>query len=199
MKRNPGVYRSLSLFCLGMVVVFSACRQDMHDQPRPEPLEKSVFFEDGRSSRPLLDGTIARGHLKLDEHFYTGKVNGELVKTLPFPVTLAVLQHGRERFNIYCAPCHSATGDGRGMIVQRGLKQPESYHSQRLRDVAVGHFFDVMTNGFGAMYSYGDRIPPKDRWAIIAYIKALQLSQGANLRDLPAQDQQQIHQVKATE
>ena len=158
-----------------------------------------MFFEDGRSSRPLLDGTIARGHLKLDEHFYTGKVNGELVKTLPFPVTLAVLQHGRERFNIYCAPCHSATGDGRGMIVQRGLKQPESYHGQRLRDVAVGHFFDVMTNGFGAMYSYGDRIPPKDRWAIIAYIKALQLSQGANLRDLPAQDQQQIHQVKATE
>ena len=182
-----------------MVAVFTACRQDMHDQPRPEPLEKSVFFEDGRSSRPLIDGTIARGHLKLDDHFYTGKVNGELAQTLPFPATLAVLQRGRERFDIFCSPCHSTTGDGRGMIVQRGLKQPESYHSQRLRDVAVGHFFDVMTNGFGAMYSYGDRISPQDRWAIVAYIKALQLSQGANLRDLPAQDQQQVQQVEATE
>ncbi|MBM3263118.1 MAG: cytochrome c [candidate division Zixibacteria bacterium] len=187
-----------SLICALLIAGLAACRQDMHDQPKSDPLEKSVFFKDGRASRPLVEGTVARGHLKLDEHFYTGKVNGVLATTFPFPVTMEVLQRGRDRFDIYCAPCHSKVGDGRGMIVQRGMKQPESYHSQRLREIAVGHFFDVMTNGFGAMYSYSERVSPQDRWAIAAYIRVLQLSQGANLRDLPAQDQQLIQQVEVT-
>jgi cytochrome c553 len=196
LKREP-IF--LSLLCVLCAMALAACRQDMHDQPRPEPLEKSVFFDDHRSARPLVAGTVARGHLNLDEHFYTGKVNGALVTTFPYPVTLDMLRRGRERYDIYCSPCHSKTGDGRGMIVQRGLKQPESFHSQRLREMAVGHFFDATTNGFGAMYSYAERVSPADRWAIAAYIRALQLSQGANLRELPAQDQQQIQQVQAEE
>lgn len=199
MKGNPLTFRHIGLICALLLTGLAGCRQDMQDQPKSEPLEKSLFFEDGRASRPVVEGTIARGHLRLDEHFYTGKVNGALATSFPFPVTLAVLQRGRARFDIYCSPCHSKVGDGRGMIVQRGMKQPESYHSQRLREIAVGHFFDVMTNGFGAMYSYAERVTPQDRWAIAAYIRALQLSQGANLRDLPAQDQQLIQQVEVTE
>lgn len=181
------------------MIALAACRQDMHDQPRPEPYELSNFFEDRRSARPVVEGTIARGKLKLDEHFYTGKINGELADTFPFPITVDVLKRGQDRFNIYCAPCHSKVGDGRGMIVQRGMKQPESYHSQRLRDVPVGHFFDVMTNGLGNMYSYEERVKPRDRWAIAAYIRALQLSQGANLSELPERDQQQIQSIVEVE
>jgi mono/diheme cytochrome c family protein len=174
----------------------TACRQDMHDQPRYEPLEKSAFFEDGRSARPFVEGTVARGQLRLDDHFYTGKVNGELVTTLPFAATKEILERGQQRYNIFCSPCHDRVGNGAGMIVQRGFRQPPSFHIDRLRQAPVGHFFDVMTNGFGTMYSYADRLQPKDRWAIVAYIRALQLSQNATLEDVPAAERSKLFEKK---
>ncbi len=175
-------------FLIALCFVAAACRQDMHDQPRYEPLERSTFFNDGRSARPFVEGTVARGQLKTDEHFYTGKVNGELVNTLPFPATKEVLDRGHERYNIYCSPCHDRVGNGQGMIVQRGFRQPPSLHIDRLRQAPLGHFFDVMTNGFGTMYSYADRVAPQDRWAIVAYIRALQMSQNAALDDVPVEE-----------
>jgi len=187
------------LLCVFFLAAASACRQDMHDQPRAEPFEESDFFGDRRSVRPAVEGTIARGHLRLDEHFYTGKIDGALATTFPAAVTIEMLKRGQERYDIYCAPCHSKTGDGLGMIVQRGMRQPESFHSQRLLDVEVGHYFDVVTNGFGTMYSYEERIDPADRWAIAAYIRALQMSQGANLAELPDSDQQRIRQIVEVE
>lgn len=174
----------------------AACRQDMHDQPRYEPLERNAFFEDGRASRPFVQGTVARGQLRLDDHFYTGRVNGELVTALPFAATQEVLVRGQQRYNIFCSPCHDQVGTGRGMIVQRGFRQPPSLHIERLRQAPAGHFFDVMTNGFGTMYSYADRVAPKDRWAIVAYIRALQLSQNATLDDVPAAERRKLLERK---
>jgi len=179
----------VAIFCW---LIITACRQDMHDQPRYEPLERSAFFEDGRASRPLVEGTVARGQLRLDDHFYTGKVNGELVTTLPFAASKEVLERGQQRYNIFCSPCHDRVGSGTGMIVQRGFRQPPSFHIDRLRQAPVGHFFDVMTNGFGTMYSYADRVSPKDRWAIAAYIRALQLSQNATLDDVPTAERSKL-------
>lgn len=180
------------LLLLGLVLGAGACRQDMHDQPRYKPLGGSAFFEDGRASRPLVEGTVPRGYARTDEHFYTGKVNGRLVETFPFPITRRVLERGRERYDIFCAPCHGRDGYGEGMIVQRGFRQPPSFHTDRLRRAPVGHFFDVITNGFGTMYSYASRIPPEDRWAIIAYIRALQLSQHATLEDVPPAERRRL-------
>lgn len=199
MKRSPTALLYAGLLCVLCLAAASACRQDMHDQPRAEPFEESDFFGDRRSVRPAVEGTIARGHLRLDEHFYTGKIDGALATTFPATVTIEMLKRGQERYDIYCAPCHSKTGDGLGMIVQRGMRQPESFHSQRLLDVEVGHYFDVVTNGFGTMYSYEERIDPADRWAIAAYIRALQMSQGANLAELPESDQQRIQQIVEVE
>ncbi|MDE2728303.1 MAG: cytochrome c [Gemmatimonadota bacterium] len=199
MKRSPMALLYAGFLCVLCLAAASACRQDMHDQPRAEPFEESDFFGDRRSVRPAVEGTIARGHLRLDEHFYTGKIDGALATTFPSTVTIEMLKRGQERYDIYCAPCHSKTGDGLGMIVQRGMKQPESFHSQRLLDVEVGHYFDVVTNGFGTMYSYEERIDPADRWAIAAYIRALQMSQGANLAELPESDQQRIQQIVEVE
>ena len=167
-------------------------RQAMYDQEKYEPLEASAFFADGMSFRSQVGGTVARGQLMLDEHFYQGKIQGQLAETLPVAVDRQLLERGQERFNIFCAPCHGRTGAGNGMIVQRGLKQPPSYHQERLREVPVGHFFDVMTNGFGVMYSYASRVPVADRWAIAAYIKVLQLSQNLEFDQLPAEDQRQL-------
>jgi len=164
----------------------------MYDQPKIDPLEASVFFADGLSARQPIPGTVARGQLRLDPHLYQGKVNGELATTLPYEITQKFIERGQERFNIFCAPCHDRTGRGNGMIVQRGFKAPPSMHEQRLRDVPIGHFFDVMTNGFGVMYSYASRIPVKDRWAIAAYIRALQFSQNAHLDHLSAEDRNQL-------
>ncbi len=158
----------------------------MHDQPRYEALEPSTFFADGRSARPQVAGTVAQGQLDDDEHFYTGFVGDELAATFPFPVTRQVIDRGRQRFEIFCSPCHGRLGDGNGMIAQRGFRHPPSYHIERLQQERVGHFFDVITNGLGAMYDFADRIPPRDRWAIIAYIRVLQLSQAAKFEDLPA-------------
>ncbi len=164
----------------------------MYEQPRHNPLSASTFYEDHRSARPLVPGTVARGQLRNDEAFYTGKVNGVLVNAFPFPITRPVLERGRERYNIYCAPCHDRTGNAQGTVVRRGLRPPPSYHIDRMREVPVGHFFDVMTNGFGAMADYADRIPPQDRWAIVAYIRALQLSQRATVADVPPEERARL-------
>jgi mono/diheme cytochrome c family protein len=157
----------------------------MQNQPYYRPLRESDFYADKRSERPLIAGTVARGHLDADTYFYTGKIGSNDGDYMPFPVTAEVMTRGQQRFNIYCAPCHSELGDGNGMIVQRGYKRPPSYNADRLRRAPIGYFFDVMTNGFGAMPDYAEQVPAQDRWAIAAYIRALQLSQHATEADIP--------------
>lgn len=170
-----------------------ACRQDMHDQPKYIPLRPSSFFADGRSARPIPAGTVARGHLDDDTVFYTGKgPDGKFVNEFPFPVTKDVLVRGQQRFNVYCSPCHDRLGNGLGMIVRRGFRRPPSYHIDRLRQVPNGYIFDVITNGFGAMPDYSAQIQPADRWAIVSYIRALQLSQQATINDVPAAERAQL-------
>ncbi len=177
--------RTLSPLGLLAVLALAGCRQDMQDQPRFKPLAESDFYSDLRSARPPVEGTVARGQLHEDTYFYSGKLGNNPGDYMPFPVTDEVLARGRERFNIYCAPCHSRTGDGNGMIVQRGFRAPPSYHTERLRKAPLGYFFDVMTEGFGAMPEYASQIPARDRWTIVAYIRALQLSQEATMSDVP--------------
>jgi mono/diheme cytochrome c family protein len=161
----------------------------MHDQPKYIPLRESTFFGDNRSARPLPEGTVARGHLDADTYLYTGKINGQEGTVFPFPMTAADLRRGQERFNIYCMPCHSPLGDGLGPVVRRGFKQPPTFHSDRLRNIAVGHFFEVISNGFGGMPDYAVQVQDvRDRWRIAAYIRALQLSQHATLADVPEQE-----------
>lgn len=159
----------------------------MHVQPRYNPYDPTDFFGDGQSARLPVAGTVPRGDLTLgpDELLYTGKLNGQPSEAFPFPVTKEIVERGRERFDAFCSPCHGFTGDGDGMIVQRGFRHPPSLHEDRLKTASAGHFFDVITNGFGVMYPYGYRVPPLDRWAIIAYIRALQLSRGVPVADLP--------------
>lgn len=169
----------------------------MYDQPRYEPYEATDFFDDGTSARPLLPGTVPRRDPRdqgpwSEELFTTGQTGGKLAEALPFPVDGAVLERGQERFRIFCTPCHGELGDGRGMIVQRGFGPPPSYHTDEIRNKPVGHYFDVMTRGFGTMYSYAARVPARDRWAIAAYIKALQVSQHAIASDLPADDRSKL-------
>ncbi|HZR26397.1 MAG TPA: cytochrome c [Vicinamibacterales bacterium] len=163
----------------------AACRQDMHDQPKYIPLRESTFFSDERSARPLVPGTVARGQLHEDSLRYTGKVNGKDADVFPFAVDDTVMARGRERFDIYCSPCHGRTGQGDGMVVRRGYRRPPTFHQDRLRDAPVGHFFDVISNGFGAMPDYAAQIHTDDRWAIIAYVRALQLSEHATQADVP--------------
>ena len=175
---------------IGAVVLLMAagvgCRQDMHDQPRYVPLRPSSFFADGRSERPLEEGTVPRGHLEQDAPLYTAKAaDGKtFVNTFPFAVTKEVIERGHERFDIYCAPCHDRLGTGMGMVVRRGYRRPPSYHIDRLRNAPNGYIYDVITNGFGAMPDYAAQIGTADRWAIVAYIRALQLSQNASINDL---------------
>ena len=176
--------RVLSLVAVALAV--AGCRQDMHDAPRYEPLEASTFFANGQASRALVANTVARGLLREDTHLNEGKVNGQLATTFPMPVTADVMARGHERFNVFCSPCHGKTGSGNGMVVQRGFRAPPSYHEDRLRNAPVGYFFDVMTTGFGAMQDYSSQVPVADRWAIAAYIRALQLSQRATVADVPA-------------
>jgi hypothetical protein len=165
----------------GLLLV--GCRQDMHDQPRFKPLAESDFYPDLRSAREPVEGTVARGQLHEDRYFYTGRMGNNPGDYMPFAVTQADLDRGRERFNIYCAPCHSRLGDGNGMIPQRGYRHPPSYHDERLRKAPLGYFFQVISEGFGAMPDYAGQIPPRDRWCIVAYIRALQLSQNATVAD----------------
>ncbi|MBV8126548.1 MAG: cytochrome c [Planctomycetaceae bacterium] len=184
------------------LLVLTGCRSEMYEQPRYEPLEPSSLFEDGSSARPLVAGTVPRDDPRgappagvPDEVFYTGWSQGKLVESVPFPVDRAVLERGQERFRIYCTPCHGELGDGRGMIVRRGFNPPPPYASEELRKQPIGHYFDVMTRGFGTMYSYASRVPPRDRWAIAAYIRVLQLSQHAEAANLPAEDRNKLPAV----
>jgi mono/diheme cytochrome c family protein len=177
---------------IALALVAGACRQDMHDQPKYKPLAASAFFADGKAARPPVQGTVARGHLHAEDAFYTGRVRGEPVAAFPLPVSRQLIERGRERYTVFCSPCHGALGDGQGMVVRRGFRQPPSFHVDRLRQAPPGHYFDVITNGFGAMASYASRVPPEDRWAIIAYVRALQLSQRAGLEDVPPEKRKEL-------
>ena len=181
-KRTAGgAFAALSLLCI------SGCRQDMADQPKYKPLAPSTFFADGRSERPLVEHTVPRGAVEDDALVIPKDSNN-----FPLPITKELLDRGRDRYQIFCTPCHGLQGDGNGMVAVRGMKHPPSYHIDRLRQAPVGYFYDVVTNGFGAMYSYSAQIPPRDRWAIIAYVRALQLSRNAKISDLPEDLKQKL-------
>jgi hypothetical protein len=167
-------------------LILTGCRQDMHNQPKFIPQRGTDFYADGRSARPQVENTVARGQLHEDAYFYTGMQDGKEGNAMPFPVTMEVLERGQERYNIYCTPCHSRVGNGAGMIVQRGYRPAGNFHTPRLLAAPLGHFFAVMTNGYGAMPDYAAQVAPQDRWAIVAYIKALQLSQNAKSSDVAA-------------
>jgi mono/diheme cytochrome c family protein len=190
MTRGPGLGHVATIVIVVVALAgVTACRQDMQDQPRYKPLAASTFFADGTSARLPVDDTVARSEMNADTLLETGKVNGVLVDEFPFPVTKAVLDRGQERFDIFCSPCHGRLGDGRGIVPLRGFRRPPpSYHDDRLRAMPVGHFIDVMTNGFGAMQDYRAQVPVRDRWAIAAYIRALQLSEHAVVADLDPAD-----------
>jgi mono/diheme cytochrome c family protein len=211
---------ALAFGLLLLIFYLTGCRQDMHDQPKYKPLRPSAFFADGRGARSLPEGSVARNQLKADAQLYTGKTEGGQTAasaqsdqsvaaspgqnanaaasfqgyetTFPFPIDEAALDRGEERFNIYCSVCHGRTGDGLGMIVRRGYRRPPSYHEDRLRQAPVGYLFDVITNGFGAMPDYAAQISTEDRWKIIAYIRALQLSQQGTVADVPPDKRDKI-------
>ena len=187
-------YRVLKVGALALAsVALSGCTRDWKSQPvsmwnesRYKPYEATSFFADQSTSRPTVQGTVARGQLRTDEEFYNGTKNGLLVTDMPFPATKAVLKQGQERFDIYCTPCHGEQGAGNGMVVQRGFSKPPDYTDARLLKAPIGHFYDVITNGYGSMYSYASRVPPRDRWAIAAYIRVLQRSRTATVNDVNA-------------
>jgi hypothetical protein len=187
-------------FALSALLGMPSCRNDMRDGARLKPLEKTNWPpSDNRSAFDLPDGAVERGTLATTpegEYLLTGQIGGQPGNTLPFPLTRDVLTRGQERFNIYCTPCHDHLGTGQGMVVQRGFKRPPSYHIDRLRQAPLGHFVDVMTRGFGAMYSYAYRVPPHDRWAIATYIRVLQLSQNAPLDTVPPEEAQKLRQME---
>jgi mono/diheme cytochrome c family protein len=189
---RPAHWASAGIIGLFVCATAAGCRQDMHDQPKFVPLRQSTFFSDGRSARPVIEGTVARGQLRDDTLRYTGKEDGADATMFPFPVDARVMARGEERFNIFCTPCHGRTGAGDGMVARRGYRAPPSLHLDRLRAAPVGHYFDVITNGFGAMPDYAAQVSADDRWAIIAYIRALQLSQHASLSDVPADQQERL-------
>src|ERR1700692_4866379 len=184
--RAPLNLRKLLPALLALIAFTAGCRLDMHLQPYYRPLAKSDFFNDDRSARLPVEGTVARGDLRDDAYLYTGKVGNALGDYMPFPVTKEVLERGRERFNITCTPCHGRVGDGNGFIPTRGFRQPPSLHIDRLRKAPIAYFFDVDTNGFGVMPDYAAQVAVRDRWCIAAYIRALQLSQNATSGDVPA-------------
>ena len=187
---RPVERSSTAILVAVLLTLLSACRLDMHVQPKENPLSKSDFYADQRSERPPVEGTVARDDLRADTYFYTGKIGSNPGDVMPFPITKAVLDRGRERFNIYCAPCHSRLGDGNGFVPSRGFtRKPPSFHIARLEKAPLGYFFDVISNGFGIMPDYASQIAPRDRWDIIAYIRALQLSQNATMSDVPAGQQ----------
>lgn len=187
--------------CLPAVALLlgvSGCRQDMHNQPKYVPYRSSEFFRDGLSERQPVVGTVARGELHEDSYFYTGKVGAKEGDVFPFPVTMAVMERGHERYDIYCSPCHSRVGDGNGMIVKRGYRQAINFHDPKVVNETVGHYYDIISHGFGAMPDYAAQIEPADRWAIAAYIRALQYSENGTMADVPGdrrgelKDQSQI-------
>lgn len=190
------------------LLALAGCRQDMQDQPRYKPLAGSDFFPDGRSARPIVEGTVARGHLDEPAFYYDGTIDGKEIDFLPVPddpkvmemgpeaYSKMLLARGQERYNIYCSPCHSRVGDGNGMVVQRGFRNPPSFHIDRLRTAPLGHFVNVMAKGFGAMPDYAVQVPPADRWAIAVYIRALQLSQHATMADVPPDEATRLEATK---
>jgi mono/diheme cytochrome c family protein len=188
-RRHPGGRRSAMTgtvrFAVAavFVVLTAACDQKMANQPAYEPLQRSEFFPDNSSARPFVDGTVARGQLRENSALFEGKIGGQLVTTMPVAVDEKLLRRGQERYDIYCSMCHGAAGYGNGMVVQRGYRRPPSFHTSQLRNEPVGHYFDVITNGYGSMPPYRTMIRTEDRWAIIAYIRALQLSQNARAED----------------
>jgi hypothetical protein len=188
--------RSAIAVLLFLVVGLLGCerRQAMYKQPKFKPYQENDFFADKRSVRPLVEGTVARG--KIDDHLNLGMVDGKPVSEFPFPITRKEIERGMNRFNIYCTPCHSRTGDGWGMVVQRGLKRPPSFHEPRLKAAPISHFFNVITNGIGMMSGYAAQIKPEDRWAIIAYVRALQQSQDGRLSDVPAAERAALEASK---
>lgn len=173
-------------------LALAGCQQKMGIAPYYEPLEENPMFEDTRASRPIEPGTVARGDLREDDALYTGKVDGKLVEEFPMTITEEILARGENRFNIYCAPCHSKLGDGNGMIVQRGVSRPPSFMEDRLTTAPVGHIYDVITNGYGRMYSYNQQIPVRDRWAIVAHVKTLQVAGRATIDQVPEADRQKL-------
>jgi mono/diheme cytochrome c family protein len=197
-RRPANPVRLLAGRLLGVAALacLPGCRRDMYDQPRMKPFGRNEFFADERAMRPTVPGTVARGRLELDELLYKGTEGGKPAERFPFPVTLDVLERGRDRFGIYCAICHGLDGSGKGMVVGHGYIQPASLHAERLRTAPLGHFFSVITEGFGAMADYSDRIEPRDRWAIVAYVRALQESQYAPVDELPENVRQQLSSIR---
>src|SRR6202142_269183 len=184
--RVPRFNRIAAVCAVAGASLLAGCRQDMHDQPKFVPQRGTDFYADGRSARPQVENTVARGQLHEDTYFYTGLQNGKEGDAMPFPVTMDVLERGQERFNVYCTPCHSRVGNGAGMIVQRGYKPAGNLHDAKRQSEPLSHYFYVMTNGYGGMPDYKAQVTPEDRWAIAAYIRALQLSQNAKPSDVPA-------------
>lgn len=179
-------------FASALLLTGCELRRAMYDQPKYTPLQESTFFDDGMASRHPVEHTIARGYLEDDPHLYNGMVDGAMAETFPFEITHEIMRRGQERFNIFCAPCHDRTGNGNGIIVQRGFKRPTSYHEQRLVESPVGYFYQVIKNGFGVMNGYAPQIPVRDRWAIVAYVRALQYSQSATIEDVPETELAQL-------
>ena len=193
--KPPGPLTAV-LIITALLIVTLGCRRDMFRQPSSKPLARNDFFDDEMASRPLLTNTVARGHLQDNDPFHTGVNGTNPITTFPFPLSLEILQRGREQFEIYCAACHGRTGAGNGMIVQRGFPAPPSYHIDRLRESPPGHVVDVINRGYGIMYSYGERIDATNRWAIAAYIRALQLSQSAVIAQLMDADRRKLEEGK---
>ena len=177
---------TMATAALAVLIPLAGCRQDMQNEPKMIPQRESKFFASGRSVRPQVLGTVARGQLDADTYFYTGLIDEKAQDAMPYPVNMTVLRRGQERFDIYCTPCHSRVGNGRGMIVERGYKPAGDLLEPRILKEPLGHYFDVISHGYGAMPDYAAQITPQDRWAIAAYIRALQLSQNATLQDVPA-------------
>jgi mono/diheme cytochrome c family protein len=175
-----------------VMAMMSGCHLDMYDQPKFKPLSANPFFADSMASRPLVEGTVARGDAERDELLYTGKINGRVADVFPFPITRDVLARGQDRYNVFCSPCHSKLGDGRGMIVQRGFPAPASYHADSIRSKPVGFYFDVITNGYGKMFNYASSVSVRDRWAVIAYIRALQESRRVRISELPPDERKRL-------
>ena len=181
MKSKPSLLVALSLCMLAFAGCDNTLRQDMANQPRQDTLSPATFFQDGRSERPIIDNTVARGAIGEDSLFIAKESNA-----FPLPVSAELLARGQDRYNIFCSPCHGLQGDGQGMVTLRGMKHPPTFHQERLRNDPAGYFFDVIANGFGAMNGYSAQLNPRDRWAIVAYVRALQLSRNARVADLPA-------------
>jgi hypothetical protein len=182
MRNKPSLFAIAALCAVGFVGCQNTLRQDMANQPRQNPLSPSDFFADGRSERPTVENTVARGSVQEDSLLVPKESNA-----FPLPLTAELLERGQQRYGIFCTPCHGIQGDGLGMVAMRGMKHPPSYHQERLRNVPNGYLYDVVTNGFGAMYGYSAQIPPRDRWAIVAYLRALQLSRNIPVGQLPAE------------